>query len=121
MIGDTTSETGDTEQRMATVVERLTKAGYADTFRGEKGGVRAMACGHVHQPAELMIDAIERFEGASDPDDQVIVLAISSSVDGCRGTYTVPYGKNMSVIDSDLISQIPDKRASRATAPRRSS
>ena len=102
------------EQRMAAVIERLTIAGYTDMFRGEKGGVRAVGSGHVHQPTELAIDAIERFEGASDPDDEVIILAITSAVDGCRGTYTVPYGRNMSVVDSDLISQIPDKRLPRS-------
>jgi hypothetical protein len=110
MIGDMDSQISDTERRMAAVIERLTKAGYKDTFRGEKDGVRAVCSGHVHQPPELRIDAIERFEGASDPDDQVIVLAISSEVDDCRGTYTVPYGKNMPVIDSDLIAKMPDKR-----------
>jgi hypothetical protein len=102
------------EQRMAAVIERLTKLGFADTFRGELGGVRAVRSGHLHSPEELTIESINRFEGASDPDDQVIVLAVASATDDCRGTYTVPYGKDMSIVDSDLISRIPDKRAARA-------
>jgi len=98
------------ERRMAMVIDKLTAAGYTETFRGEQGGVRALTAGHLHAPQELMILSIERFEGASDPDDQVIVLAVASAVDGCRGTYTVPYGRSMSIVDSDLISRIPDKR-----------
>jgi len=95
---------------MAGVVDRLTKAGYSDTFRGEAGGVRALRAGHVHSPEDLVVESIDRFEGISDPEDEAMVLAIRCPVDGCRGTYTVPYGKNMSPVDGDLIARIPDAR-----------
>jgi len=98
------------ERRMAGVVDRLTKAGYSDTFRGEAGGVRALRAGHVHSPEDLVVESIDRFEGISDPEDEAMVLAIRCPVDGCRGTYTVPYGKNMSAVDGDLIARIPDAR-----------
>jgi len=98
------------ERRMAGVVDRLTKAGYSDTFRGEAGGVRALRAGHVHSPEDLVVESIDRFEGISDPEDEAMVLAIRCPVDGCRGTYTVPYGKNMSPVDGDLIARIPDAR-----------
>jgi hypothetical protein len=103
-------EGGFFERRMAGVVERLTKAGYTDTFRGEAAGIRAVSAGHVHRPEELVVDHIERFEGTSDPGDEAIVLALHSSVDGCRGTYTAPYGKSMPSVDADLIRRIPDSR-----------
>ena len=98
------------EQRMAAVIDRLTKDGYSDTFRGELDGVRALRAGHVHQPEDLRVDSIDRFEGISDPEDEAIVLAIRCPVDGCRGTYTVPYGKNMPAVDGELIARIPDAR-----------
>ena len=95
---------------MAGVVDRLTRAGYSDTFRGEAGGVRALKAGHVHRPEDLVVESIDRFEGISDPEDEAIVLAVRCPGDGCRGTYTVPYGKNMPPIDGDLIARIPDAR-----------
>jgi hypothetical protein len=98
------------ERRMAGVIERLTKTGYTDTFRGETAGIRAISAGHVHRPEELVVDEIERFEGISDPADEAIVLALHSAVDECRGTYTAPYGKNMPPIDAELIARIPDAR-----------
>jgi hypothetical protein len=98
------------ERRLAAVVDRLTKAGYSDTFRGEAGGVRALRSGHVHQPEDLVVESIDRFEGISDPEDEAIVLAVRCPIDGCRGTYTVPYGKNMASVDGDLIARIPDAR-----------
>jgi hypothetical protein len=99
------------ERRMAGVIDRLTNAGYTDTFRGEAGGLRAVRSGHVHAPEDLVVKSIDRFEGDSDPDDQVMVLAIGSLVDGCRGTYTVPYGASMSAVDGELIARIPDARS----------
>ena len=51
-----------------------------------------------------------RFEGFSDPDDQAMVMAVRCPGDGCSGTYTVPFGKDMSVIDGELIAKIPDSR-----------
>jgi hypothetical protein len=98
------------ERRMAGVVDRLTRAGYSDTFRGEAGGVHALMADHLHRPEELRIDSIDRFEGISDPEDEAIVLAIHSAVDGCRGTYTLPYGKNMPELDGELLARIPDTR-----------
>lgn len=98
------------ERRMATVVDRLTKAGYTEIFRGEAAGIRATRAGHVHAPEELVVESIDRFEGISDPSDEAMVLAVRCPADGCRGTYTVPYGKNIPSIDADLVARIPDAR-----------
>jgi hypothetical protein len=102
--------TGYFESGMSAVVDRLTEGGYADTWRGEPSGVRAMRSGHLHRPEELEIESIDRFEGISDPDDQAMVLAVRCPSDGCSGTYTVPHGTNMSSIDGELIIRIPDAR-----------
>lgn len=104
------ASSGFYERRMAGVIDRLTNAGYTDTFRGEAGGIVALRSGHVHRPEELVVESIDRFEGVSDPEDEAIVLAVRCPVDGCRGTYTVPYGKNMPAVDSELIARIPDAR-----------
>jgi hypothetical protein len=102
--------TGYFELGMSGIVDRLTEGGYPDAWRGESGGIRATQSGHLHRPEELEIDSIDRFEGISDPDDQAMVLAVRCRSDGCSGTYTVPYGKDMPSIDGMLIIQIPDGR-----------
>ena len=96
------------ELGMSAVVDQLTESGFADTWRGEPRGVRAIRSGHLHRPDELEIHSIDRFEGFSDPDDQAIVRAVRCPSDGCSGTYVVPYGGFMSAIDGELINQIPD-------------
>jgi hypothetical protein len=102
---------GTYERRMAGVIDRLTRAGYSETFRGEAGGIRALRSGHIHRPEDLLVESIERFEGTSDPGDEAMVLALRCPGDNCRGTYTVPYGKSMPTVDSELIARIPDARA----------
>ena len=98
------------ERGMAEVVDRLTKAGYDDVFHGEPGGIRGARSGLLHQPEDLEISLIERFEGISNPEDETIVLALVCKAHGCRGTYIAPYGKDMSSTDASLILRIPDGR-----------
>ena len=98
------------ERRMAGVIDRLTRAGYSEIFRAEAAGVCALHAGHCHAPEELVIESIDRFEGISDPADEAMVLALRCPVDGCRGTYTLPYGKNMPSIDAEMVARIPDAR-----------
>ena len=98
------------ERSMADIVDRLTKAGYVDVFRGEPGGIRGAKTGLLHQPEELEVRIIERFEGISNPEDETIVLALDCKTHGCRGTYVAPYGKDMPSTDATLIRKIPDER-----------
>lgn len=98
------------ERRMADVVDRLTQAGYVETFRAEAGGLRGAKKNLLHRPDELEIDKIERFEGISNPEDETIVLALSCKTHGCKGTYVGPYGKDMPSVDASQIRKIPDAR-----------
>jgi hypothetical protein len=98
------------ERKMSDVVDRLTHAGYVDTFTGEAGGIRGTKTGHLHSPQDLEIEKIERFEGISNPEDETLVMALHCKVHGCLGTYVVPYGKDMPSADATLIRKIPDAR-----------
>ena len=98
------------ERRMADVLDGLTRAGYDDQFRGEPGGIRGLKTGLLHSPAELAIERSERFEGISDPADETLILALRCTAHGCRGTYVVPFGKDMPSVDATLIRKIPDAR-----------
>jgi len=101
------------ERNLSDVVDRLTKSGYTDSFTGTPEGVKAIRSGWVHRPQELRVEQTARFEGVTDPEEQALVLALSCGAHGCRGTYVVPYGMNMSAVDAELIAQIPDARTRR--------
>lgn len=101
---------GSVERSLKDVLDEVTLAGYTDSFRGEGGRLRAIRSGHLHAPEELIIDRIERFEGPTDPDEETILLAIRCRPHGCRGTYILPYGKDMPSADAALVERIPDGR-----------
>jgi hypothetical protein len=88
-------------QTVSEVVDRLTRAGYRDQFRAEAGKMRAVQAGCTHAPEDLRIDAIERFEGTTDPGDESIVFAVVCP-DGVRGTWTATYGPQMEPDDAEV-------------------
>ncbi len=93
-------------ESLAQVVDRLSAAGYADDFRAEPDGLRAIAAGCVHAPESLVIHEVVRFEGITDPDDEAIVFALRCAEHGTKGTYAVPYGINMEPLDAEMVRRL---------------
>lgn len=60
-------------------------------------------------PADFIIDKYYRFEGASNPDDNAIVYAISS-VDGLKGTLVDAYGVYADPLTNEMIEKIKIRR-----------
>jgi len=92
---------------LAHAVERLTEAGYRDDFRAERGGLRAVRADRTYEPESLVVDEIVRFEGDSDPNDEVVVFALSSESSGTRGTYVVTYGTYVDPADAEMMRRLP--------------
>ncbi len=94
---------------METVLEatnRLRAAGYdRDFVPTEDGLLRCGACNTEHDPAEMTIDEVVRYEGSTDPDDEAIVLAL---VCGCgqRGLFVAAYGPNASAADGAVLRRL---------------
>ena len=93
-------------ETVAEAVNRLSAAGYADDFRAESGGLRAVRAGCVHPPETLRIDEVVRFEGCTDPDDEAIVFALRCTVHGTKGTYTTSYGTNITPADAERVRRL---------------
>ena len=92
-------------ETLAQAIDRLTAAGYTDDFRAESDGLHAVYGGCVHQPEELMIEEVVRFEGITNPDDEAILFALRCS-DGMKGTYTTAYGPNMPAADAEMARRL---------------
>jgi hypothetical protein len=67
-------------------------AGYTADFFARDGRLACKECEEMLDPSTVMIDDIVRLEGASDPDEEVVVYAVSEGPCGRRGTYTSVYG-----------------------------
>jgi hypothetical protein len=97
-------------ETLSQAVERLTGAGYRDDFRAERGGLRAVATGCLHQPESLAIDELVRFEGASDPGDEAVLLALRCDLHGTKGTYVVAFGPSVDPLDAEMVRRLKDRR-----------
>ncbi|RPD44178.1 phosphoribosylpyrophosphate synthetase [Paracnuella aquatica] len=60
-------------------------------------------------PDEFIIDRFYRFEGASNPDDNAIVYAISSA-SGLKGTLVDAYGVYADSLTQEMIEKLRIKR-----------
>jgi len=87
--------------------DRLRAVGFGLDFSATaSGGLRCGACGIDHAPEDMTIEEIVRYEGASDPDDQAILLALC---DGCghRGLYSAGYGPGAAAADVEALRRLP--------------
>jgi hypothetical protein len=91
---------------LAHAVERLTAAGYRDDFRAEPDGLRDVNTGRIHAPESLVVGEIVRFEGESDPDDEVVLFALESASHDTRGTYVVTYGTYVDPLDAEMMRRL---------------
>ena len=94
------------ELSLSQTVDDLAAPGWEAEFSAIDGGLLLCGpCGHTISPAEVQIDTVNRFEGASDPDDEAAVFALTCHC-GCKGVYVVAYGPSMSSADADVVAQL---------------
>jgi len=96
-------------ETISEALRRLGAAGYTDDYRAEAQGLRSHASGRVHPPDRFRVDEVVRFEGDSDPSDESAVFALTSVVDGTKGTYTVAYGPLMDLLDGDMVGRLDSR------------
>jgi hypothetical protein len=93
------------ELSLSATVDDLTAQGWTEEFAAD-GGDLVCGCGHRVSPADVQIDRVVRFEGASDPDDEAAVFALTCVECGMKGLYVVAYGPSMSGADADVVAHL---------------
>jgi hypothetical protein len=97
---------------MSTVTEAIRSLqadGYTgDFYATENGRLVCGECGNEFDPADVTVDHILRFEGQSDPDDEMIVFALRGPC-GDRGIYSAAYGPYRSPEDAAVIAKLPHR------------
>jgi hypothetical protein len=85
------------------VMASLADAGYLATFELGHQGMRCpKGC-----PVAPVVEQTFRFEGASDPDDESILLALSCPACGTKGTLLLPYGPAMDGPEAAALARLP--------------
>ena len=91
-------------------VNVLTAEGYTTNFGLRDGGLECGSCGHLTDPSQAIIDRIFRFEGASDPDDEAIVLGVRCPDCDRRGIIVAAYGASADPDEVAVLSKLVDGR-----------
>jgi hypothetical protein len=91
-------------------VNILTNDGYTTNFEVRDGGLQCGSCGHLSDPSLARIERIFRFEGASDPDDEAIVLGVRCPDCGLQGIIVAAYGPSADPDEVAVISKLVDAR-----------
>jgi hypothetical protein len=74
-------------------VEQLEREGYTATVTvGDDGTIRCGSCAESTALEHALVDRVYRFEGASDPDDEAIVLGLRCPGCDAKATLAAPYG-----------------------------
>jgi len=94
------------ELSLATVVDDLSRRGWTAEFAARDGLLVCGPCGHTITPEDAQVDEVFRFEGASDPDDEAAVFALTCGDCATQGLYVVAYGPSMSGADADVVSRL---------------
>ncbi len=92
------------------VLRRMGEEGFPADFRPGSAAA-TLRCGNCDGEAEVatFTDLVEhRLEGASDPDDMVMVVAATCPNCGTGGKVVLGFGPNSSDTDADLVAALPN-------------
>lgn len=91
---------------LADVLQRLSAAGYTDEVEPGAGGLVCSEADGAIDIDTIVVDEIVRLEGDSDPDDELIVFALTWASGAGRGTFTAKFGPDTSPEESALIHRL---------------
>lgn len=89
------------------VLRSLSEEGFDASFtplEEPPGSVRCGTCGQASPAGSFEVADERRLEGASDPDDMVLIVAATCPACGARGAMVLAYGPEASAADSDVVA-----------------
>lgn len=91
---------------LSETINGLIELGYTHDFNIHEECLKCNQTDTILQPEDFQIDKVYRFEGASDPEDQSILYAISSTKFEMKGTLVNGYGISADQESSKLIEKL---------------
>jgi len=96
---------------LSETINGLVKAGYTHNLNVEDDCLVCHQTATSLSPDDFQIDKVYRFEGASNPEDEAVVYAISSEKFGIRGTLVNGYGVSFDEKTSKLVEKLNTHKA----------
>jgi len=85
---------------------RLADAGFGDDLVATGSRLRSTTIGVERDPATLKAGEIVRFEGVSDPDEEAVLVAVSTRGGVPLGTFTTPCGPWASADQGEILRHL---------------
>lgn len=105
----------NTMTTLSEVINKLKEEGYTVDFNLNDNCLVCHGNPLQLRADDFVIDKHYRFEGLSDPGDEAVVYAISSTKDDLKGTLVNGYGISSESLTDDLISALKEKYFNRRT------
>lgn len=96
---------------LSETINGLIKLGYTHDFNIKSECIVCHQTNIILSPDDFQIDKVYRFEGASDPDYQSILYAISSIKYDVKGTLVNGYGISSDEASSKLVEKLKPNKA----------
>jgi hypothetical protein len=90
-------------------MRQLQAAGWTEQISVGAAGLCCDGCGCWAAPEDVTVDAVDRFEGPSDPGDESILFALSLPC-GHRGVLPAVYGKDTEAAVADVLMRLRRRR-----------
>ena len=91
---------------LSETINGLKKEGYTLDFNLKDDCIACHTTNTILSPDDFEIDKVYRFEGASNPDDQSVLYAISSPIFGVKGLLVNGYGIYADPMSSLMIEKL---------------
>ncbi len=91
---------------LSETINGLKKEGYTTDFNIQKENLICQGENLILSPDDFQIDKTYRFEGETNPDDQSILYAISSSKFNIKGVLVNGYGISSDDVSNTLIEKL---------------
>lgn len=85
---------------------RLTRHGFVDDLIADHGQLRSAGSNKRHDLDAVIAAEIVRYEGDSDPGDEAILIAVSTTDGEPIGTFTAPYGPQATREQTDVLVRL---------------
>lgn len=102
-------------ESMTEAIQRFQARGFTHELRADRGLLREVATGQLHEPEQLGVAEVVRFEGSSDPDEMAILFALEIQPGRPLGTYSTVYGAGTPPEDAEIVRRLGQRRAPHRT------
>jgi hypothetical protein len=89
------------------VLDELAQAGFAATmWVAADGKLRCEGCNHELDPSAVRVHQFRRLEGASDPDDMLVVAAVECPQCGTKASIVLHFGPESSPEEMEVLTHL---------------